>query len=507
LNTRYLNGAGFYLNTIAQKDSKQFTPYLSISWTGLIGEYDEQVELVKDIFLNTKFDNSEDISNKVKAQIANLKNSFTSEPIYIQMSRSSAQFDDKANYLSYISGLEYYNFLTELEKTLASDPKTVVAELEEINKLILNKTNMITTFAGNKNNIKKYEDTIKVIIDALPSKNITKQDYTKIQKPALREGIAVDSNVQYNMISANYEKLGTAFTGKFIPIQSIINENYTTPKIRLGNGAYDNIVYFNTNGFLLSSYRDPKIKETFEIYKGLPEFLKNIDITQADLDRYILKAFSTYSTPSGELAGASSAINSYLSGYSADEGLKILREIKSLKVQDVKDLSVAIENLLKNGAYSTAGSLQKLTENKELYNSIISIDPATDKTVETLTRAQLFEIVLAGVPNPLDIAKQSGLLAGDGKGNYYENNKITREELAVIICKVASLNGMQLSGKDTQISDVNSVNSYAKDSVKAVVNSGIIKLDDKGSFNPKAEVSSADIQSILADLTSKLTGK
>jgi len=509
LSMRYLNGVGLSLTTIQQKNSKQFKPYLSTSWRGLIGEYDKQVELVKDILINTKFDNNEDISNKVKTLIANWKTSFTSAPIYIQMSRSSAQFDDNANYQSYVSGLEYYNFLTQLEKTLTSDPKTVVAELKGINELVLNKTNMITVFAGNKDNIKKYEDTIKVITDTLPAKNITKQDYTIIPKPALREGIALDSTVQYNMISATYEKMGTTFTGKFIPIQSLINESYTTPKIRFGNGAYDNIVNFSSNGFLVSSYRDPNIKETFEIYKGLPEFLKNIDITQADLDRFILKAFSNYSAPSGELVGASAAINSYLSGYSVDDRLKILSEIKSVTVKDVKDLSVVLENFLKNGAYSTAGSLQKLTDNKELYDTIISIDQGTDVqgTKETLTRAQLFEIIITGVPNPLEVAKQNGLIIGDGKGNYFENNKITREELAVIMYKVASMNGMQLSGEEAQIVDVNSVSSYAKDRVKAVVNSGVIKLDDKGNFNPKAEVTATDIQTVLTDLGSKLTGK
>ena len=125
---------------------------------------------------------------------------------------------------------------------------------------------MITTFAGNKNNIKKYEDTIKVITDALPAKKITKQDYTKIPKPALKEGIAVDSTVQYNMISATYDKLGTTYSGKYLPIGALINENYTTPKIRFGNGAYGNIENFTSNGFYVASYRDPNIKETFERY-------------------------------------------------------------------------------------------------------------------------------------------------------------------------------------------------------------------------------------------------
>ncbi len=507
LNTkvmRYLGGAGFNLSTITKEAKKQFNPYLMISWMGLIGEYNQQVELAKDILLNTKFDDSNVILNNVKSQIANWKTSFTSEPLNVQVSRISAQFDENSNYRNYISGIEYYDFLTELEKTLTSNPKSVVAELEGINKLVINKTNMITAFAGNKNNIKKYENTIKLITDALPAQSITKQDYTKIPKPALREGIAVDSTVQYNMIYATYDKMGSEFNGKYIPIGSIINENYTTPKIRLGNGAYGNIEEFSSNGFLLASYRDPKIKETFEIFNGLPEYLKNITMTQEDLNRYILKSFSTYSAPKGELVGAGNAIDGYLSEKPADEKIKILREIKSLTVQDVKDSAKMVEKFLKNGAYSTAGSIQKLTENKELYDAIVAFDQGP---AETLTRAQFFEMLLAGVPDTLTFAKQNGLITGDGKGNYFENKKITRQELAVIISKVAGMNGLKLSGEEVKISDMNSVSSYAKNSVKAAVNSGVIKLDDKGNFNPKAEITASEIQTMLTDLVNKLSGK
>ena len=512
LNTmtiRYLNGAAFNLTTIKQKDSQQFTPYLSISWMGLAGEYDKQVDVVREILVNTQFDNSEDILNKVKAQIANLKTQFTNNTISLLVTRNLAQFDDESDYQNYISGLEYYNFLTELEKKLASDTKTVIAELKAINELVLNKTNMITAFSGNKNNIKKYEDTIKVITDALPVKGIAKQDYTKIPRPAMREGIAVDSTVQYNMISASYEKMGTAFTGKYLPIQSLINENYTTPKIRFGNGAYGNIENFSSNGFFVASYRDPNIKETFEIYKGLPEFLKNINISQNDLNRFILNAFSTYAAPKGELSGAVSSVNSYLSGYTTEDKLKIMREIKSVTVQDIKDLSPAIEKFLKNGAYSTAGSMQKLTENKDLYDKIISVEQGSNEKGlnETITRAQLFEILFTGVPDALEVAKQQGLLTGDSKGNYNENKKLTREELAVIIYKVSDLSGKKLSGNEVKISDLKSVSTYARERVQAVVNSGVMKLDGNGIFNPRAEVTAADIQTILTDLMSKLNAK
>lgn len=507
LNTkimRYLNGTSFALSTLPEEDWDEFTPLMVTSWMGLMNEYDEQLDLVKEILLNTKFDDVDTILSFVKQQITSLKSQFVNNPVSLLINRNLALSNNCSNYSSYISGLDYYNFLVQLEQLLQADPNTVLTELDSLHKLVLNRTNMITMFSGNEDSIKKYEKSIKTLTDALPVKAISAQDYSKLPAPAQREGIAMDTPVQYNMISANYEDMGIEYSGKYIPIGSVINENYITPKIRFGYGAYDNIVDFGVTAFMLVSYRDPNIKETFDVYKGLPEFVKNIEITQEELDRYILKAFSAYSSTIGELNGSSSEINNYLMGKTTEDRLKLLREIKSATVQDVKNSAVIFENFLKNGAYSTVGSAEKISANKELYESIISF--GQDNTDESLTRAQFCELMLAGVPNPVEVAKQQGLLLGDGKGNYNEDGKLTMEQLAVIVSRLVAMNGTQLSGDEVIIADDANISSWAKSSVKALVDSGIMKLDSKGNFNPQGEVTASAVQTLMVDLISKLSG-
>ncbi len=508
LKTRYISGGSFSVAALTDKNYKNYTPVLSASWTGIMGDYDKQLEVVKDILVNTQFNKSDDILNIIKSKISELKTQFTGNPISVQAMRSRSYFNEVYNYYNYMTGLDYYNFLTKLEKDISSNPKAVIKELENIKALVVNKKNLIVTFAGNKNNISKFESTIKKFTNGISSKNIAKQDYSKLPKPAKREGISVDSTVQYNMIYSTYEKMGTVFSGKYIPIGSVINENYITPKIRFGYGAYDNIVNFGDEGFMLASYRDPNIKETFEVYKGLPEFLKNINLTQEQLDSYILKSFSNYTVSAGELSGANTALSYYLMGMNSEDILKILREIKSVTVQDVKDSASMLENMLKNGTYSTAGSKEKLTENKELYDNMVSLgQEQEDKTESSITRGKFFELVLAGAPNPLEIAKQQGLITADKKGNYNENRKLTREELAVFIYKLATLSGVQLPNAKPAIADINLVAAWSKNAVNALVGFDVIKLDDKSNFNPKGEVTADFVTTVINDLNNKLTAK
>ncbi|MDF2987331.1 MAG: putative Zn-dependent peptidase insulinase, partial [Eubacterium sp.] len=505
MNIRYLNGAAFNVATIQQKD-KSFTPYLAVSWSGLIGDYDQQINLVKEILLNTRLENKNDILNSIKTQKSNLKARFTGEPLYLLLNRNTAQFDDSINYTTYISDMDYYNFLTGLEKTMTEKADTVISELKAIKAMVVNKTNMIITFAGNKNSAGKYETAIKSLIDAFPAQNIVRQDYSKLPKPAMKEGIVLDTPVQYNMVSATYERMGTTFSGKYIPIEAIIKENYITPKIRFGYGAYDNLVNFNSNGFFAASYRDPNIKETYDVYYGLAEFIKNTKLTQKELERYIVNSYSAFTAPKGELTGASSNIIDYLSGKTVEDRLKTLREIKSLSVEDVKATAELFEKLMKNGSYTTVGSAQKLNDNKTLFDNIVTLDQGQVAN-EPITRAELFNILLTGVPGPLDTAKQMGLISADSRGNYRENDKLTREELAAVICKVVQLYGKQLGGNEVDIADLETSGKWAREQIKAVVYSGVMKLDSSGNFNPKGEITASEIQDIVKELEAKLSAK
>lgn len=506
LNIRYLNGASFNISAIPKEDRNEFTPVMEVSWIGLMGEYAWQTGLIKEILLNTKFEDADTVLNVVKQQLSSLSNIFSSNPVSLLINRNIAGFDACSNYQSYLSGLEYYYFLLQLEQVLEAMPEYVLEELNSLYKLIINRTNLITMFAGSENNLEIYENEMKKLIDILPVNPINKQDYSMIPAPAKKEGIAMVTPVQYNMISADYKSMGTKFSGKYIPIGLIIYENYITPQIRFGYGAYDNYVDFMPNSFVMLSYRDPNIRETFEVYMGLPEFIRNLNITQEELDRYIIKAFSSYTATEGELSGAISTMIDYLTGKTVEDRIKVLQEIKSVTVEDVKNSAEMFEKLLENGAWSTIGSMDKIEANIDLYDAVISFgQQAEQPSDKPVTREQFITLIMGNVSDPVEAAKQTGLIQGDGSGNYYEKEIITREEVAVILDRLIILNGLQLEGEKAYITDEAEISPWAVNSVQVLVSSGIIKLDSDGKFNPKDNATESFIITVINELIAKLS--
>ena len=156
---------------------------------------------------------------------------------------------------------------------------------------------------------------------------------------------------------------------------------------------------------------------------------------------------------------------------------------------------------LNNATLSTTGSENAIESNINLFGTIIKLDNEEPKTI---TRGDFIKLLLAGAPDPIQMAIQQKIIEGDGKGNFYLDNKLTMQELAVFISRIIDLSALK---KDTAIKvvDINDASKWAQDSITNLVQSGLIGLDSNGKYNPKKELTVAEIQDIFAKLNAALT--
>lgn len=84
---------------------------------------------------------------------------------------------------------------------------------------------------------------------------------------------------------------------------------------------------------------------------------------------------------------------------------------------------------------------------------------------------------------------QAGLLAGTAPGKYSPKDTLTREQMAVILCRVYDKLGVKMPKTVSyNISDANKISPYAKESVERCYRANII-VGDGNVYNPKAIVS------------------
>ncbi len=90
---------------------------------------------------------------------------------------------------------------------------------------------------------------------------------------------------------------------------------------------------------------------------------------------------------------------------------------------------------------------------------------------------------------------QSGIAGGYPDGSFCAESLITREEMAVMLCRVLVRQG-KLSGKyasQSAFQDYDSISDFAVHSVLMLNNYGIISGDDNGRFNPQNGAARAEV--------------
>ncbi|MEK3837552.1 MULTISPECIES: S8 family serine peptidase [unclassified Paenibacillus] len=104
-------------------------------------------------------------------------------------------------------------------------------------------------------------------------------------------------------------------------------------------------------------------------------------------------------------------------------------------------------------------------------------------------------------------ASKAGLILGIGNGKFAPTQKVTRQELAVILDRAVKLTGTELKAianpSFTTYSDNAKVAPYAKDSLQALTKAGIFASETGIAFNPTAPATRETAAAALYELLSK----
>lgn len=373
LDTRFLNGLSVS-PSLMEEPGEHYRPVLSAQWTSLMDDYATGIGLVHEILFQTKFDNVADIQAIItRIKTATLQD-LASNAYRFQYYRVDAAFSDKGAYQNYTDGVDAYYALLDIEKQLQKEPEQILQSLQDMQAALYNKANAVTVFAGNAAAVETFHTAIPPFFVSMADATREPADYSSLPRPAMREALAVESQVQYNLVYAPLEVLGIENNGLLDPLALVLDDGYLTPNLRHGLGAYGTFSYMDRDGLLVGSYRDPSIAETYEVLSGMGAYLEGLDMAQEDLDRYIIKAYSSYATPTGNLNGAAEAIARHLAGRSTDEKLTHMRQMKAVTVEDLHNMAPVLDTLYTEGMHSTSGGTAMIEANQNLFEEVLRVE-------------------------------------------------------------------------------------------------------------------------------------
>ena len=371
LTTRYLYGSTFGVDCV--KMDYAVHPYLIAEWVSLDEDLASGYELVEEILFHTQFGDIEKISGLIAEQKAYVRSQINGDAYAVMLYRGLSIDNPFYAYYNYLNYVDYYKFLEDVEKLLEENPEAVTASLEYVQNFFHNNAGAVVGFAGNEESIalnRELSDTFMAGLDHEEREPVA-YEFPAASK---REALIIDGNTHYNNVIVSTKDLGLEELDYGLDVVcSLVADTILVPVLREGMGVYTPWAGIMEDcGIYLITYRDPSIRETFDVYAGLPEQIEALEVTQDDLDGYIMGTYAILATPTGELSGAIAAVEDTLAGKDPARKLTYMKQVKAVTPETVAVAAELYRKAWENGVHNTAGSAAKVNDAADLYDQILN---------------------------------------------------------------------------------------------------------------------------------------
>ena len=185
------------------------------------------------------------------------------------------------------------------------------------------------------------------------------------------EGFKTSSKVQYASIVSDYKSAGLKYDGALNVLRTIMSYDYLWINVRVKGGAYGSMCDFNQYGYCtFSSYRDPNLRETYDIYRAAADYVENFECSDRDMTKYIIGTMSNVDMPVSPNGLGALSFAKYISNTPDEFRVKTRREILTTDQARIRSLAPFVRTLSDSQVLCTVGGEDKLSADADLFKTV-----------------------------------------------------------------------------------------------------------------------------------------
>ncbi|MDI9520469.1 MAG: insulinase family protein [Bacillota bacterium] len=525
------------------RGEENYTPYLRASFIAMDEDFAPAYDLLYELLFETKLDDAKKIADVLSQTRESLKQTITNAVYQVQIYRAFGASEPAFSFFNYLNFLDYYAFLQDAQALLESAPDQAMEKLSGIQEFLRNKPGAVSGFVGNDSSAVIHREAADSFLNRLNAQTREPIVYD-LPKIAHSEAIVVDTGVANNLVYAPNKDLGLEKpSGELDAVTRLVSDSFLYPMLRDKYGVYGVQHGASEDGVFILSFRDPNVKETFDVYAQLPKLLKEMSLDQEALNGFILSAFSDYALSSGELAGGMTAMIDTLEGKKQERKLEWMAQLKDLTPDKVQSYADMYEKLNEKGYISTSSGAGKAEENKDRYEVILNPFSVKETVIEGFSdllednpfyEAVMFSLKqkwqspledgrfgtdeaatmgeflsaffgMAGMPLPADQALAALAPLGILSADTALDSALTREGIAKLLFDMLSaFSGEPVKANPDFIKDLADQEDIApesRDAVAFLMESGLLLADGDKRITPKENLTRAELAFILKGLS------
>lgn len=331
------------------------------------------LDIWKDVLFNAKFSDNERVLQLIKQSKARIEGSIVPAGHRYAIRRSNSNYT-KTNWIQeQLSGISQLQAIREIEKQAESNFSGILEIFNNLTKLIFCSKNLKVHITADESKIEEINKSlIEFISQSLEEKSSLSfednlsSDFEPTQKA---EAFIIPARVHYVTKSINLYSQGFKFSGDMMPISNQIRNDYLLNQIRIMGGAYGGFSSFDrfSGVFSCSSYRDPHLERTLNVYDELKSYLENIEIDQSEIDKAIIGVIGSLDSPELPDAEGVSSFVRYLCKVTNEKRQEIRDEVFETNLDSFKKLGDCLGNFSKEGLVTVIGPEESIKKYQEEY--------------------------------------------------------------------------------------------------------------------------------------------
>ncbi|QHQ60816.1 insulinase family protein [Anaerocolumna sedimenticola] len=348
--------------------SSEYLPTFQIDVKVLYEEMDNAFDLLKEIISFTKLDDEKRLLEIISEIKSRLQMHLNSSGHSAAVDRAMSYFSEASRFNEETRGIAYYKFIESLEADYQNRKNDLIDKMKLLMNYIFRKENLIISFTSNEEGLLTLSGKLLPFVEQLKTEPVEKVS-EHFNLHCSNEGFKTSGQVQYVARTGNFFNAGYEYTGALDVLKVIMSYDYLWNNIRVKGGAYGCMCGFSSisgNGYF-TSYRDPNLKETNEVYEKAVDYIRNFNADERDMTKYIIGTISGMDTPRTPRTQGNISMGAYLSGTTQEDIQKQRDEVLGVTQEDIRKLADIVKAILDCKNLCVIGNEKKIEQNKDLF--------------------------------------------------------------------------------------------------------------------------------------------
>jgi len=362
-------GYGCKVTALEEYDgSGRFEPCFCVNLKFMHDRLEDAYRLLDEIHRSSDYTDEKRLKDMVLQLRSRLEMQLMGASHSAAIARAMSYTNISNKFMEMTGGMDFYRYVCDLAEHFDEKKQELTDSLTALAKKVFDAA-VLVDITDDGSFMEKVEACSGKWLKAAPL--APEEDRSCLLDGSRNEGFKTPGQVNYAAVAGNFKTVGLPYHGSLRVLQNLMSSEYLWVNIRVQGGAYGCMCNFTRNGKgYFVSYRDPHLKETYEVYRKAVDYLRTLELEPEALKNYIIGSIGSKDRPRSPSDWGALSFRCYYHGITEEERKTERLQILNCSVEDLRKCADYVEAILNQNRICTIGTANAIEANQEMFDQV-----------------------------------------------------------------------------------------------------------------------------------------